>query len=243
MRIRRTSAPVRIARAGRPRPRHVGDPRVLLGRRRAAEHAHARADAALGVAAQIAVRPAEPLGAAARDRGVLARELRRHLGDRQRLLHPLEARRAATASSSSRPNSRRQRSSTRARRAKAGARVDQRRAADAAAERQRDRRVAERDRLPAVAVEPREHLRRAGGEVVGSCSGPCSSTHDARAALRQLGGERPRRRRRRRSRTRRPRASRLTGASSAALAPPQTPARERPPSRPIPAPGRRAGSS
>ena len=79
-------------RAGRLRARHVGDPRVLLRRGGATERAHPRADAAARVAAQVTVRPAQRLGAAARDRRVGARQLRRHLGDRQGALDALEAR-------------------------------------------------------------------------------------------------------------------------------------------------------
>ena len=90
----------------------VGDAGVLLGGGRAAEHADARADAAARVAAQVAVRPAEPLGAAPRDRRVGAGQLGRDLGDRERALDALEAAVAARRSSSSRPNSRAQRSST-----------------------------------------------------------------------------------------------------------------------------------
>ena len=73
------------------------------------------------------------------------------------------------------------------RRAKAGAGVDERRPAEPAAERQQDRRRPERRRLPAVAVEPREHLGRAGAELVGVVARALLEHDHARAALGELG--------------------------------------------------------
>jgi hypothetical protein len=73
------------------------------------------------------------------------------------------------------------------RRAEAGAGVDQRRAADAAAQRQDDRRVAERRRLAAVAVEAGEHLRRTSAEAVRIVPRALLEDDDLCSALGELG--------------------------------------------------------
>ncbi len=97
------------------------------------------------------------------------------LGDRERLLDPLEAR-PQRSSSRSRPNSLRPPLEHVRRRAKAGARVDERGAAESTAERQRDRRRCRPSR-----VWPPSRYRRAsisGGrarEIIGVVPGPCSS--------------------------------------------------------------------
>ncbi len=154
----------------------------------ASEHAHARADAAGCVAPQIPVRPTEPLRASPRHRRVLARQLRRDLGDGQRLLDTFEERShridvdALEAVLAPPPLEHRRRGP------EARARVDQGRSAETAAERQRDRRVAERQRLPAVPVEPREHLRRARAERARVVVGTLLEQHHVQPALRQLGG-------------------------------------------------------
>ena len=79
-------------RARGARGHEIGVAGVLLGAGRAAEGAHAAALAAARVAPQVAARPAEPLGAAARQRGVRAGQLGRDLGDAERLLDAVEHR-------------------------------------------------------------------------------------------------------------------------------------------------------
>ena len=173
------------ARPGRPGAGEVCDPGVLLGGGGAPEDAHPRADAALGVAAQVAVGPAQPLGAATGHRGVGPGELGRDLGDGERVLHPLEdgpqallveleaeLRAPAVQHLGWRPE------------ARAG--VHEGRAAQPPPEREDDGRVAEGDSLPAVPVEPGQHLRWAGGEAVGGVLGPLFEHDDVRAALGQL---------------------------------------------------------
>ena len=157
-RIRSARASGDHRRSGLERAREVDLADVLLGARRAAEGAHARAAAAAGVAAQVAARPAEPLGAAA-DR-------------RPRCGRRAPAGTSATPSASSTrsntasvrpsiPCSSRQRASTRRRRPEARARVHERRAAGTAPEREHQRRPPDRDDLAAVAVQPRQRVARA----------------------------------------------------------------------------------
>ena len=112
--ISRTSAPVEHPARRPPGARDVGDAGVLLGRRRAAERAHARADAALArfaagtratsrAARRLAARPPRCAPASS---GV-------DLGDRQRPLDPLEAPVAARSRRAPGRTRVRQRSSTR----------------------------------------------------------------------------------------------------------------------------------
>ena len=79
-------------RAGRPGLGHVGDADVLLGAGRAAERAHARADAAAHVAVQEVARPAQRLHPAPDDRRVAPGQLGRHLHDVELALDAPEAR-------------------------------------------------------------------------------------------------------------------------------------------------------
>ena len=112
------------------------------------------------VAPQVAARPAEPLGAAADQRGVAARQLGGDLGDAERLLDAVEHRcgvvgselveavlRSASARARGRAcgsRCRSSRASSRRSRGRAAARSAAARACD----------------LPAVAVQPREHVPR-----------------------------------------------------------------------------------
>ena len=129
--------------------------------------------------------PAETLSAATCHRGVRPRQLRGHLRDRQCLLHALKARRqgglvevqpelAAPAVEHAWG------------RAKAGPRVDKGRAAQAPSERHQDRRGAERRRLPAIAVETGQHLRRMRVEGVRVMVRALLEHHHSRAPLSQL---------------------------------------------------------
>jgi hypothetical protein len=173
-------------RARGARGRQVRVAGVLLRSRRAAERAHAAALAPAGVAAQVAAGPAEPLRAPAGERGVGAGQRRRDLGDAERALDAVEdggerlrrelVEAVFVAPALEHPVGR----------AEAGAGVHERRAADAAAERQHDRRAPERRDLPAVAVQPRQHVARAPGERVGGVP-PALLEHDhAGAALGEL---------------------------------------------------------
>ncbi len=143
--VRRPRARVR-RRPGLPGERHVAHVRRLLGRRRAAEHAHARAHAAADVAVDEVARPAEGVGAALDDERVAAGQLGRHLGDVDDALDAAEVRvelvgRELLEAEAAAPHL-----EDRRRGAEAGAGVDRRGPADPAAERQDDRRVAHRDR-------------------------------------------------------------------------------------------------
>ena len=180
-------------RARCARGREVGVAGVLLGARGAAVGADAAPLAAARVAAQVAARPAQPLGAAADQRGVRAGELGRDLRDAQRRLDAVEARRE-----------RRGRELVQAvlgtpggehavGGAEAGAGVDERRAAEAAAEREEDRRAPGGGDLPAVAVEAGEHVPRAAGQRRGGMRArPPRARRRARRPRRAPGRRRPR---------------------------------------------------
>jgi hypothetical protein len=172
--------------AGGARGREVGLARMLLGAGRAAERAHAAALAPARVAPQVSAGPAEPLGAAAGERGVGARELGRYGRDaesgfdaiedgRERFGRELlEAELLAPAMEHAVGG------------AEAGARVDKRRAADPAPERQHDRRAPERRDLAAVAVQPRHHVARPPGQLVCGMVATLLEHDHPRAALGEL---------------------------------------------------------
>ena len=178
--------------AGVPGARHVGDADVLLRRGRAAERAHPRADAAARVAVDEVARPAERLGAAPDDVRVVARELGRHLATRSaRARRGGRTGRAPRASSASSPNSLAQRSSTGAGVRKQVPEFTSVVPPTALPERQHDRRRCRRVATwPGVAVEPRGHLARPRGHVVGGQPLALLEHHDAHAALGELLGDR-----------------------------------------------------
>ena len=170
-------------RAGLQRAREVDLAGVLLGARRAAEGAHARAAAAARVAAQVAAGPAEPLGAAADRRRVAPGELRRDLGDAERRLDALEDRvREPVDAVLAAPALEHRR-----RRAEARARVHERRPAGAAPEREHQRRPPDRRDLAAVAVQPRQRVARAARRVRDPARGALLEHHDPQPALGELG--------------------------------------------------------
>ena len=175
-------------RARRPGLGHVGHAGVLLGPGRAAERAHARADAAAHVAVQEVARPAQGLHPAPDHRRVAPGEVGRHLHDVELALdapeprlhlglgEPLEAELGAPPCEHG------------GRGAEARARVDQRGAAHRLAQRQQDRRAPERGDLAGVAVQPRGHLARARGERVGVLPAALLEQRHPHPALGQLLG-------------------------------------------------------
>ena len=174
------------ARAGLLRTRDICDACVLLGRRWTAERAYARSHAAACVAPQIAMRPAQALGAETGDLRIAARQLRRHLAHRQRLLDALEARLqrllADIHAKLTLPALQHTRRSTKAR-----PRVDQGRAPHPTSQWQQDRRFPQRHDLAAVAIQAREHLRHPRREAVRVMPVPLLEHHNAHTALGQLG--------------------------------------------------------
>jgi len=172
--------------AGGERARHVGDVHRLLRVLRAAEGAHAGAEAAALVAGDPRPRVAERRGAALEERAVAAVGLVGDGADVQLLLDALEVGAQVGSARAADAVALRPLVEHVVRGAVAGAGVDGRRAADAAAERDRDGRAAERAGQPAAPVEEVDHRARVPGEVLAGEEAAFLDQRHVAAARREL---------------------------------------------------------